>query len=89
MMRYVRDTTQEPAGVSIPTLFLVIKQQVAPPAERVWRMVCKHAARHGWVPRGEGEAVHMLEGEAVAARDLLGVAVPGGDQAVVCMKLRD
>ena len=89
VVRYFRDKPEEAAGVSIPTLFLIIKQQAVPSGERVWRMVCKHAARHGWVARGEGEAVQMLDGEASAPRDLLSAKTADGNQAVVCMKLRD
>ncbi len=89
VVRYFRDAMQEPAEATTPILFLIIKQQAEPSGERVWQLVRKHAARHGWVPRGEGEGVRILEGEAAAARDLLGVTVPGGDPAVLCMKMRD
>lgn len=88
-VRYFRDPEPGSTTPYIPTFFHIIKQQVSPTSERIWRFVRAHAARHGWVPRGSQAAVHILEGEVRGARELLGMTVPGNEQAVVCMKLLD
>jgi hypothetical protein len=88
-VRYFRDPTPEPAGSSVPTLFLITKLQAQPSSARIWRLVHDHAARHGWAARSDGGAVQVLEGEAQGARELLSVETPEGDRGVVCVKLRD
>lgn len=88
-VRYFRDPTPDPAGSSVPTLFLIVNLQAAPSSARVWRLVRDHAARHGWATRSDGGAVRILAGEVQAARELLTAESPDGDQGVVCMKLQD